>query len=87
MSAPSTARPQDLSLSIRRAVEATTSAAEIVSGGACACYKCVNKLINRPSMFTETILPELLDRVGVATKAAIAAEALRDDLDQRGAKK
>ena len=70
-----------LSLSLRRAVETTTSEAEIISGGATTCYSCVSKLNSRPALFTETILPELLDRIGVATKAALAGEALKDDND------
>lgn len=68
---------QGISLSVLRAVRETTSLAQVASGGATVCYTCSDRLAGKPRLFNETVLPELLARVGDAMKAALAAEALR----------
>lgn len=69
--------PSGILLSVLRAVRDTTSAAQVAFGGATVCYTCSDRLAGKPRLFNETILPELLARIGDTTKAALAAEALR----------
>lgn len=66
-----------ISLSVMRAVRETTSQALVTSGGATVCYVCNGRAASKPKLFTETVLPELLARVGDAMKAALPAEALK----------
>lgn len=66
-----------ISLSILRAVRETTSQAQVAMGGAVTCYSCTDRLTGKPLLFTETVLPELLARIGDAMKAALSAEALK----------
>lgn len=66
-----------LALHIMRSVRDTTSLVQVTSGGATTCYKCSDQLMLKPRLFNETVLPELLARVGDAMKAALATEALR----------
>ena len=66
-----------ITVSLLRAVRNATSLVQVVQGGATVCYKCSDRLTITPKVFTETVLPELLARVGDAMKAAMSAEALR----------
>lgn len=66
-----------ITLSVMRAVRDTTSLVQIIQGGATTCYACSDRTAGKPRMFQETVLPELLARVGDAMKAALSVEALK----------
>lgn len=68
-----------ITLNIMRAVEKTSSQAQVVPGrGVPLCYKCLGRLATKVTLFNETVLPELLERVGEAIKAGLSAEVLKD---------
>lgn len=66
-----------IALHVMRAVRGTTSQSIVTTGSTTVCYVCSDRITSKPKLFDETVLPELLARVGDAMKAALSAEALK----------
>lgn len=68
-----------IELHITRAVQNTTSQAEMIPrNGVPLCYTCIGRLAAKVRLFSDTVMPELLERIGEAIKAGLSAEALKD---------
>ena len=69
-----------IELHITRAVEAmTTQQVEMIPRkGVSLCYRCVGRLAGKVAIFADTVMPELLERIGEAIKAGLSAEVLKD---------